>query len=145
MPTPYEKGRAENIKKNRELLLALGLDELKNYVPPKATKKDMGPVAKSRKRKSPPPQDAKDEDGSEAKVVKTGVAQDIKNTSGVRRSARNAGRMVDYKSEVVTSLPELISTAAKNANNSEGKSSLERRHTPYVESSRCHRIVNHMV
>jgi len=145
MPTPYEKGRAENIKRNRELLLSLGLDELKAYVPPKAVKKDADPVAKSRKRKSPPLQDTKDEDESEAKVAKTRVAQDIKNTSGVRRSGRNTGKIVDYKSEVVTNLPELISAAARSANSSEGKSNLERRHNPYVELYRRHRIVNRMV
>jgi E3 ubiquitin-protein ligase UHRF1 len=143
MPTPYERGRADNIKRNREILLSLELDELKKYVPPKDAKKDMGPVAKSRKRKSPPPRDTNGEGESEAKVVKTGAAQDITNTSGVRRSARNTGKMVDYKSEVVKNPPQLISAAAKDANNSEGKSTLERRHNPYVKTlSRRHRIAN---
>jgi hypothetical protein len=140
MPTPYEKARNENIKRNREALLALGLDELKAYVPPKATKK--APAAKSRKRKSPPLQDA-DEDESKAKALKTRAAQEITNTSGVRRSARNAGKEVDYKSEIVRTLPEVISTAAKNAKNSESKSALERRHNPYVDPpASCHTIVN---
>ncbi|KAF9779718.1 PUA-like domain-containing protein [Thelephora terrestris] len=92
MPTPYEKSREENIERNRELLTFLGPDELKAYVPPKTTKKD---------------------------AVNTRAAQDITNTSGVRRSARNAGKTIDYKSEVVQALPELVSAAAKIAMNSE--------------------------
>jgi hypothetical protein len=39
MPTPYEKSRDENIKRNKELLLALELAELKTCVPPNAMKK----------------------------------------------------------------------------------------------------------
>jgi len=131
MPTPYEKSRAENIKRNRELLLSLELDELKKYVPPK-TVKEGASAAGSRKRKSPPPQDTKDENESNTKVSKTCATQDITNTSGVRRSARNAGRAVDYKSEVAKTSPLVISTAAKIAMNSESKKTSERRHTPYV-------------
>ena len=143
MPTPYEKSRNENIKRNREMLLALGLDELKTYVPPKTTKKDVVPAAKSRKRKSPPLQDTKDEDKSDPKVSKTRADQDITNTSGVRRSSRNAGKVVYYKSEVVQTLPEVISTAAKIVRNSEGRSTSERRHSPYVDRlARCHAIAN---
>ncbi|KAF9643648.1 hypothetical protein BDM02DRAFT_3104129 [Thelephora ganbajun] len=130
MPTPYEKARDDNIKRNRETLLALGLDELKTYIPPKTAKKDVAPTAKSRKRKSPSLQDSKEEDESGAKVLRTHATQDITNASGVRRSARNAGKTVDYKSEVIKTLPEVISTAAKNAQNSEGKKTSERRHTP---------------
>ena len=142
MPTPYEKSRNENIKRNREMLLALGLDELKTYVPPKTTK-EVIPAVKSRKRKSPPLQDMKDEDESDAKVSKTGAAQDITNTSGVRRSARHAGKVVDYKSEIVTTLPEVISTAAKIAKNGEGKSTQERRYDPYVDPLiHCHQITD---
>ena len=133
MPTPYEKARLENIKRNRELLLALGLDNLKEYVPQATTKKEAAPTAKSRKRKSPPVKDEEDEDESGGKVSKTRAAQDITNTSGARRSARNAGKVVDYKKEVVTALPEVISTAAKSAKNSEGKGMSERRHSPYVD------------
>ena len=128
MPTPYEKQRMENIKRNRELLLAQGLDGLKNFV----EKKDVAPPAKSRKRKSPPPPDMKEENGSGAKAVKTRATQDITNTSGVRRSARNSGKTVDYKSEVVRTLPEVISTAAKIAMNSEKRAASERRHNPCV-------------
>lgn len=142
MPTPYEKTRNENIKRNREILLALGLDELKTYVPPKAVK-EVVPTAKSRKRKSPPLQDAKDEDESNAKVSKTRAAQDITNTSGMRRSARNAGKVIDYNREVVKTVPEVISTAAKNAQGSEGRSTAERRHSPYVDPFiRRHAIAN---
>jgi E3 ubiquitin-protein ligase UHRF1 len=142
MPTPYEKSRDENIRRNREMLLALGLDELKTYVPPK-TVKEVVPAAKSRKRKSPPLQDTKDEDESDAKISKTRAAQDITNTSGVRRSARNAGKVIDYKSEAVTTLPEVISAAARIAKNSEGKSTLERRHNPYVDPlSRCRAVAD---
>ena len=92
------------------MILALGLDELKTYVPPKTTKEAI-PAVTSRKRKSPPLQDMEDEDESDAKVSKTRAAQDITNTFGVRRSARHAGKVVNYKSEIVTTPPEVISTA----------------------------------
>jgi E3 ubiquitin-protein ligase UHRF1 len=136
MPTPYEKARMENVKRNRDMLLAMGLDNLKTYVPSKSDTKDAAPVAKSRKRKSSPPQDARD-GGEEfgTKAVKTRATQDITNTSGVRRSARNTGKTIDYKSEVVKTFPEAISTAARIAMKSEKKASSGRRHNPYVDSS----------
>ena len=143
--TPYERLRNENIKRNKEMLLALGLDKSNTYVPPKTAKKTVT-VAKSRKRKPPPLQDTKDEDESDAKVSKTRAAQDITNTSGVRRSARNAGKAVDYKSEIVTTFPEVISAAAKVVKNSEGKKNSERRHNPYVDLFvSCYAIVNRSV
>jgi len=123
------------------MLLGLGLDELKQYVPPKTTKKDAPPAAKSRKRKSPP-QDVEDENESNAKVLKTRAAEDITDTSGVRRSARNAGKVVDYKSEVVKTFPEAISLAAKVALDSDRKNALERRHNPYVNLSHRRTTVN---
>lgn len=142
MPTPYEKQRLENIERNREMLLALGLDELKTYVPPKTTKKDAAPTAKSRKRKSPP-QDAEGENESNTKALKTRAAESITDASGTRRSARNAGKVVDYKSEIVKTFPEAISLAAKVALESDRKNALERRHSPYVDLSvRCHTTVN---
>ena len=125
------------------MILALGLDELKTYVPPKTTKKEAIPAVKSRKRKSPLPRDMGDEDESDAKVSNTRAAQDITNTSGVRSSARHAGKVVDYKSEIVITLPEVISTATKIAKNSEGKNTLERRHNPYVDPlAHCHQIAD---
>ena len=128
------------------MLLALGLDELKTYVPSNTAKKEAAPAAKSRKRKSPPLQDTKDEDESDAKISKTRAAQDITDTSGVRRSARNAGRVIDYKSEVVTTLPEVVSAAAKVVRNSESRGISERRHNPYVDPlACCHLIANHSV
>ena len=129
----------ENIKRNQELLFSMDLDELKSYVPKKTETKDVAPAVKSRKRKSPPPRDAKEEEEEfEAKLVKTRATQDITNTSGVRRSARNAGKTVDYKSEVVKTFPEAISTAAKVAMNSEKKASSGRRYDPCVNSFSAH-------
>jgi len=98
MQSQYEKDRLANIKRNSDLLLTLGLDELKNFTPPKTTRQDVAPAAKSHKRKSPP-QDAKDEDGSGSKASRTRATQDIMDTSGLRRSARNAGKVVDYQSK----------------------------------------------
>lgn len=132
MPTVYEKIRQGNIERNKALLLAMELDEVKTYVPLKTNKKDVKPMTKSRKRKSPPPQDLKEEDEPRAKSVKTRPTQDITNTSGVRRSARNAGKTVDYKSEVVKFFPEAISTAARIAMKSEHKAASDRRHNPYL-------------
>lgn len=124
------------------MLLALGLDELKVYVAPKTTKKDLAPAAKSRKRKSPP-QDAEGDNESNTKVLKTHAAEGITDASGARRSARNAGKVVDYKSEIVKTFPEAISHAAKVALNSDRKNALERRHSPYVDlSADRHTTVN---
>jgi E3 ubiquitin-protein ligase UHRF1 len=133
MPTPYEKERNANIRRNRELILAMELDKLKQYVPLQTAKKEVPPAAKSRKRKSPPPED---EDELETKVIKTLATQDITNTSGVRRSARNAGKTVDYISEVVKPSPEAISAAARIAMNSERKANSDRRQSPYVNFRR---------
>ena len=86
-----------------------------------------GPHTKSRKRKSLLPRDTK-EDEPDPRLSKTRAAQDITNTSGVWGSGVNAGRVVDYESKVVETLPEVISTTAKIAGNSEDKSTLECRH-----------------
>jgi hypothetical protein len=67
-PTPYEKPCDGNTKRNRELLLALGLSELKAYVSKEAAGKDTAPAAGSRRRKSKYLQDARGEDGTKAKV-----------------------------------------------------------------------------
>jgi len=71
----------------------------------------------------------KEEDEPDPKLSRTRATQDITNTSGVRGSGRNAGRVVDYESEVVETLPEVISTTAKIVGNSRDKSTLERRHS----------------
>jgi len=142
MPTPYEKSREANIQRNKGLLLALELDELKTFVPPKTAKKDVTATAKSRKRKSPP-QDEEGENEPNAKVLKTRATEGVANASGVRRSARNSGKVVDYKSEVVKTFPEVISLAARVAIESDRKNALERRHNPYVDlSTRCRATVN---
>jgi E3 ubiquitin-protein ligase UHRF1 len=146
MPTPYEKERNANIQRNKELLLSLSLDELKVFVPAKSTKNDAPPATKSRKRKSPPPRDADSEGEANAKVSKRRPTEDITNTSGMRRSARNAGKVVDYKREIVKASPEVISPAARNANNGERKNALERLHTPYVYlTAYCDIAVNAVV
>ena len=130
MPTPYERARDQNIQRNKDLLVTLGLDSMKEFVPSKM--KEVAPPAKPRKRKSPPHRDIEEGDELEAKIVKTRATQDITNTSGMRRSARNAGKTVDYKSEVVVNLPEVVSTAAKIAMNSGKKAASDRRENPYV-------------
>ena len=131
MPTPFERNRMENIKRNQELLFSMDLDELKSYAPKKTETKDVAPAVKSRKRKSPPPSSVEEEEEEEefgAKLVKTRATQDITNASGVRGGARNAGKTVDHKSEVVKTLPEVISTAARVAMNSEKKARSGRRY-----------------
>lgn len=118
-----------NIQRNKALLLTLEIDELKSFVPEK-TEKDAPSTTKSRKRKSPPPQDVNEEHELENKFAKTRATKDITNTSGVRRSARNTGKTVDYNSEVVKTFPEAISTAAKIAMKSEKKAASGHRHDP---------------
>jgi len=141
----YERLREESIKRNRNALRALGLDGLETRPRPR-TRREAVPAAKTRKRKLPPPQDTEDEDEPDAKVLKKYAAQSIASTSGVRRSARSAGKATARESTAYGTLPEVASTSAKIVTNGKGKSTSERRHSPYVNPLvRCHAITNHSV
>jgi len=146
MSTAYERLRDENIKTSRATLLALELDKLKTYHIPSRTMRGAAPAAKTRKRKLLPPQDTEDEDGPDAKVSKKHAAQDITSTSGVRRSTGSAGKVTACESAADGTLPGVVSTSVKIVTNGEGKSTLERRHSPYVNPLvRFHAIANHNV
>jgi len=145
MLATYERLRDENVKRNREVLLALGLGGLGARMLPRTTREAV-PAAKTRKRKLPPPQDTEDEDEPDAKVSKKHAAQNIASTSGVQRRARSARKVTACENTVDGTLPEVASTSAKIVTNSEGTSMSEHRHSPYVNPLvLCHAIANHQL
>ncbi|KAJ6604685.1 PUA-like domain-containing protein [Mycena vulgaris] len=106
MVSDYERQRQLNMERNKQLLIELGLD--KPFFEPKETKRQK---AAPKKRKS-----ADDHEGApSAKSARTEPANSDNSTassgepSAVRRSSRNAGRTVDYKTEKSESSPLPIS------------------------------------
>ncbi|KAK0198429.1 PUA-like domain-containing protein [Armillaria mellea] len=100
MVSQYEVDRNANIERNRELLKSLGLDT------PYKRKKSK---TMSKKRKASPL--ANDEQSN--KVAKVDGETDVSpSETGVRRSARNRGKAVDYKSEKMGESPMPIAFRA---------------------------------
>ena len=90
MPTKYELARAQKIAANRELLRSLCIPEAKTFM----IKQPIPVIQKPpRKRKA---QDSEVE--PIAKASRVNVAIDSPSTP-LRRSARNAGKLLDYSSE----------------------------------------------
>ncbi|KAK7058943.1 hypothetical protein VNI00_001567 [Paramarasmius palmivorus] len=85
------------------MLKALGLDkpfiEPKQQRQPKASKKRKAPVEEEDSDSTPPP----------PKASRTVASSD---TGGLRRSTRNSGKVVDYKSEKIIDDPEPVSVKA---------------------------------
>ncbi|KAJ7492586.1 PUA-like domain-containing protein [Mycena latifolia] len=102
MVSDYEKQRQRNIERNKALLNQLGLD--KPFFEPKETKR---PKTTSKKRKSADDR----ESGPTAKSARTEPVNLPEASAGanVRRSSRNAGRTVDYKTEKLVASPLPIS------------------------------------
>ncbi|PPQ88665.1 hypothetical protein CVT25_010241 [Psilocybe cyanescens] len=99
MSSAYEKARLENIRKNRELLIQLGLD--KPLLEP--TEIFVKKPAATKKRKLPDPP-LNEEAESDAKAQRVSLP-DTAPESGVRRSSRNAGKIIDYKKEIIKGSP----------------------------------------
>ncbi|KAK0233207.1 PUA-like domain-containing protein [Armillaria fumosa] len=107
MVSQYEADRNANIERNRELLKSLGLDTPMFEPTEKKRKK---PQTVSKKRKASPL--AKD-DKQPNKVAKVDGETDVPaSEAGVRRSARNRGKAVDYKSEKTGESPMPIAFRA---------------------------------
>lgn len=107
----YEIEREANMARNAALLTSLGLtNDSKDLFPvqTKKPKKVTAPV----KRKA---KDAADEE-ERPKVARTD--SDDAPTSGTRRSARNAGKTVDYKAEINRGLPEPAAARSMEPGNS---------------------------
>ncbi|KAF8168069.1 PUA-like domain-containing protein [Crassisporium funariophilum] len=94
MVSEYEKQRQANIRKNQELLIALGLD--KPTFEPKQE-----PIKKkaNTKKRQIVESSADDEDVPPAKVQRVEQSNSAQG-SGVRRSSRNATKAIDYGKEI---------------------------------------------
>jgi hypothetical protein len=104
----YEIEREENIKRNQALLDALGIPK----VHPEKAPKPKAALPKKRKAKVDENDDASA--GSPPKIARTTSSDEP--LSGARRSARNAGKKIDYKAEQIRSTPVPISTRNKAGN-----------------------------
>ncbi|CAK5280539.1 unnamed protein product [Mycena citricolor] len=135
MVSEYERQRARNIERNKALLLEIGLK--KPLVEPKEVRRPKP----SKKRKLEDDYDS----APPSKVTRvdpaiTAVAPDSGGTLSLRRSGRNAGKAVDYKTEKTTSSPIPISfTSGIRTTENEGRLGKEagtkRIHDPKVFGS----------
>jgi hypothetical protein len=98
---------------NRELLQTLGL--YKPQIEPKPKEK-REKVTKKRKTEN--------EDNDESKVQRIAV-------EGVRRSARNAGKTIDYNSEIQRSLPKPLTRKSENEGPQGRDGDSKRIHDPF--------------
>ncbi|PPQ64435.1 hypothetical protein CVT26_002142 [Gymnopilus dilepis] len=96
MVSAYELSKLENIKRNKALLVDLGLD--KPLLEPLEKVVQKAPPQK--KRKAPEPSEI-DEKPPAKKQQRT----DFVPEKGLRRSSRNAGKVVDYKGEIIKEAP----------------------------------------
>ncbi|EIN13715.1 hypothetical protein PUNSTDRAFT_140194 [Punctularia strigosozonata HHB-11173 SS5] len=111
-----EKQREINIARNKARLLELNLEEAAFFSPGKTVKKKPSP----RKRKEPSP----DADYEEEESTKVSRRDDMDTPAdGRRRSARNAGKKVDYKAEQAQSLrdPDALIVSRKSRNGPQGR------------------------
>ncbi|KAJ7487635.1 PUA-like domain-containing protein [Mycena galericulata] len=95
MVSDYERQRLLNMERNKTLLASMGLD--KPFFEPKAVKQPKPKASKKRKpteeHESPRTPKSTRTDSESAQSANSGEA------GAVRRSSRNAGKSVDYKSE----------------------------------------------
>ena len=129
----YEAVREANIAKNTALIAALKLGDtpfVSTKKPP--AKKPKAPKAAKRKAEHT------DEDGHTAieEPAKKAAAMQDSETGGLRRSGRNAGKKVDYAGDgdklQGRGGPRVVTEAARRAEANEAKSTLQRKHDPYV-------------
>ncbi|KAI9063042.1 hypothetical protein FKP32DRAFT_1686352 [Trametes sanguinea] len=115
----FDEQREENIRRNRALLQALGLEH--NEL--KTTKKPKRKSAPSKKRRAPPENDASDtEHEDEERPQKLAKVQNESGeTTGLRRSARNQGKALNYNEDgahavaAARALPRVITASAERA------------------------------
>lgn len=105
----YEIEREENIKRNNALLDALGISKVHPKEGPKPKK-----AAPPKKRKAQVDENNDVSAGSPPKIARTTSSDE--SLSGARRSARNAGKKVNYKAEQIRDIPVPISTRNKAGN-----------------------------
>ncbi|KAH8828058.1 PUA-like domain-containing protein [Flagelloscypha sp. PMI_526] len=132
----YELEREANIARNMEFLKSLGLD--KPMFEPREVKPK--PARKPAKRKEAPTESSPEstEEPSRSKVAR--LEGDESASAGTRRSARNAGKKVDYSKEVVVESPMPISfTSGVKTTDHQGplgsEEGTKRRHNPKTYGS----------
>lgn len=109
----YEIEREANIARNAALLASMGLTkDSKDLFPVQAKKPKQKKVVVPVKRK------AEDESAEEARPKIARTDSDDAPSSGTRRSARNAGKTVDYKAEANRGLPEPLAAGSFKPGNS---------------------------
>ncbi|KAF8216207.1 PUA-like domain-containing protein [Mycena galopus ATCC 62051] len=115
MVSAYEQQRLQNIERNKALLNSLGLD--KPFFEPEEVKRTKPAKATSKKRKGEEHEGAP---SPKASRVTSANSVDSGKPSTVRRSSRNAGKTVDYKSEHQggSSLPISFTSGVRGIENS---------------------------
>ncbi|KAF8203627.1 PUA-like domain-containing protein [Pholiota molesta] len=106
MLSEYEEIRLANIKKNKELLASLGFD--KPTLEPKEKKRVKKPLPpKKRKISESELSSNESEPQTESSTSKAPRVQlsETAPEGAVRRSSRNAGKVVDYKKEIIKDSP----------------------------------------
>ncbi|KIM48172.1 hypothetical protein M413DRAFT_223612 [Hebeloma cylindrosporum] len=114
MVSEYEKTRLANIKRNQELLVSLGIDS--PLLEPKEKPRKKNPVVKKRKL---PESTLNDGESLPPTKAQRGEVSDSAPASSVRRSTRNAGKLVDYKKEIIkdSPIPVAYSSGVKTSEN----------------------------
>ncbi|KAK7064203.1 E3 ubiquitin-protein ligase ORTHRUS 5 [Favolaschia claudopus] len=103
MVSDYERQRLANIERNKALLNSLGLDK-PFFEPEEVRRPKPAKATTSKKRKG-----EEHEDAPSSKAPRVVKSSDPVDAGGVRRSSRNAGKVVDYKRERQQSPPLPIS------------------------------------
>lgn len=131
----FEAEREANIARNKALIASLCIATNEVIV----SKKKRAPkpqAAKAAKRKADAIEEDEDEDGNEKRAAKVVAVQADGETTGVRRSGRNAGKKVDYVGDGEDlgrrTGPRVVSKAAQKAAAAERepKSVLNRKYDP---------------
>jgi|SRR5882762_1321940 len=105
----YELDRLQNIKRNMALLTSLDIHT--DLFPPKEVRRPKK-LAAPKKRKSENDDPSGD---SPPKFARTDITDEP--LSGARRSARNAGKKINYTGEQIRSLPDPVSSRSKKLGN----------------------------
>lgn len=128
-PTAYEIQRQKNLERNKLLLESLGIEPL--FPPPAKQTKNLTKGA-SKKRKAPSPTDDSATDVEKPTKKQARPSAPAENAAGLRRSARNSGKTVDYNAVQERGQPAPVAKSSlehdRDANRPMGK----RKHDPYV-------------
>ncbi|TFK57273.1 hypothetical protein OE88DRAFT_1715965 [Heliocybe sulcata] len=111
--TAYEIQRQKNIESNRLLLEELGLE---TPFFPKEEKPKKKPAAPKKRKSAPAVEDNAEGENFPVKTARVS-SEDVTGTDGPRRSARNAGKKVDYNSEQLAAAarPRMISLKSSDS------------------------------